>query len=257
MTESKIFLGDSKDVLLSDELEPYRKSVRLVYVDPPFRTQKKQVGESGSYEDKWEERQDYLNFLQERITLAWNQYLTEDGSIFVHLDFREIHYVKVMLDQFLGEQSFMNEIIWSYDYGGRSKKVWPKKHDNILWYAKNPKDYVFNFDDMDRIPYMAPELVGPEKAARGKTPTDVWFMTIEPTMSKDRTKYPTQKPTKLLERIIKIHSNEGDLVMDFFGGSGTTAVAALKLNRNYVLIDKNPEAFDVINKRLDRHKKLP
>jgi len=143
----------------------------------------------------------------------------------------------------------MNEIIWAYDFGGRSKKKWPAKHDNILWYVKDNKNYTFNYDAIDRIPYMAPGLVGKEKAARGKTPTDVWWQTIVPTNSKEKLNYPTQKPLAILERIVKTHSNEGDLLVDFFAGTGTLGAAAVKYNRRAILIDNNPIAVDIMKKR--------
>jgi site-specific DNA-methyltransferase (adenine-specific) len=144
----------------------------------------------------------------------------------------------------------MNEIIWAYDYGGRSKRYWPRKHDNILWYVKDSDNYTFNYEEIDRIPYMAPDLVGPEKAAIGKTPTGVWWMTIVPTNSKEKTGYPTQKPLKLLERIIKVHSNPGDWVLDFFAGSGTTGEAAAKHGRKFVLVDNKEEAVNIMKNRL-------
>jgi site-specific DNA-methyltransferase (adenine-specific) len=144
----------------------------------------------------------------------------------------------------------MNDIVWAYDYGGRSKTRWSRKHDNILWYAKNPNDYIFNYEEMDRIPYMAPGLVGKEKAAKGKTPTDVWWHTIVPTNGKERTGYPTQKPLGILERIVKVHSNPGDTIIDFFAGSGTTGEAAAKNEREFVLVDSNPQAIEVMKKRL-------
>ncbi len=244
--ESKIINGD----ILSLDLKEYEKSISLIYIDPPFRTQKKQVGKSGSYNDKWENRQDYLDFLYKRIDIGWNHLLKDNGSFFIHIDYREVHYIKVMLDTMFGEEHFINEIIWLYDYGGRSKKRWSTKHDNILWYVKDPKNYIFNYNDIDRIPYMAPKLVGEVKAAAGKVPTDSWWITIEPTMSKHRTGYPTQKPNKLLERIIKTHSNPEDFVLDFFAGSGTTGSMAKKNNRNYILIDSNPEAYTISCKRL-------
>ncbi|MEZ4288191.1 MAG: site-specific DNA-methyltransferase [Polyangiales bacterium] len=178
--------------------------------------------------------------------------LTDDASIFVHVDYREVHYVKVALDQLLGRESFINEIIWAYDFGGRPKSRWPAKHDNLLWYARDPERYVFNFDEMDRIPYMAPGLVGEEKAAKGKTPTDVWWHTIVPTNGKEKTGYPTQKPLGVLERIIKVHTEANDVVLDFFAGSGTTGEAAGKHGRGFVLIDQNPDAVDVMRKRLAR-----
>ena len=146
----------------------------------------------------------------------------------------------------------MNEIIWAYDYGARTKKRWSAKHNNILWYARDPRKYTFNFDEMDRIPYMAPGLVTPAKAARGKTPTDVWWMTIVATQGRERTGYPTQKPLRLLERIVKIHSRPGDRLLDFFAGSGTLGEAAAAHGRDAVLIDSNPEAIAVMTRRLDK-----
>ena len=158
----------------------------------------------------------------------------------------------MLLDEVFGRDSFINEIVWAYDYGARSKSRWPAKHDNILWYAKDPDDYTFNYEDVDRIPYMAPGLVSPEKAARGKTPTDVWWHTIVPTNGKEKTGYPTQKPLGIMERIVRVHSNPGDVVLDFFAGSGTTGEAAAKLGRDFILVDNNPEAIRVMEKRLGR-----
>jgi len=201
---------------------------------------------SASYGDTYE---DYEAFLLPRIEQSL-RCLTADGSIFVHVDAREVHYVKVALDRMLGRRSFMNEIIWAYDYGGRPKNRWPAKHDTILWYAMNPEDYVFNFDEMDRIPYMAPGLVGPEKAEHGKTPTDVWWHTIVPTNGREKTGYPTQKPLGVMSRVIKIHSRPRDVVLDFFAGSGTTGEAAALHGRGFVLIDQNPEAVQIAANRL-------
>lgn len=218
----------------------------LIYIDPPYNTGKRQKSHGGSYEDSFE---DFPAWLEPRLREA-HRVLHEHGSIFVHLDYREVHYVKVLMDQVFGRENFKNEIIWAYDYGARLKTRWPTKHDNILWYTKTPDTYTYNFDQMDRIPYMAPGLVGPEKAAKGKTPTDVWWQTVVPTNGPERTGYPTQKPIQILERIIKIHSNPGDKVLDFFGGSGTTGAAATKLGREVTLIDQNPEAISVMKKRL-------
>ncbi len=245
---------------------------RLIYVDPPFNTGAKQkrqrlvvqadeagtrVGfggkkyreqklDSPSYEDRFG---DFCGFLMPRVQEAL-RCLSRDGSIFIHLDYREAHYVKVAMDAAMGRASFLGEIIWAYDYGGRSKRRWPAKHDTILWYARDPRNYVFNYDEMDRIPYMAPGLVSKEKAARGKTPTDVWWHTIVPTNGNEKTGYPTQKPLGILERVVKVHSEPGDLVLDFFAGSGTTGDAAARHGRRFVLIDQNPEACDVMKKRL-------
>ncbi|MBF2761746.1 MAG: site-specific DNA-methyltransferase [Ectothiorhodospiraceae bacterium AqS1] len=248
-------------------------SIALIYVDPPFNTGKEQkrvrirtvrdndgdrIGFQGQryrtvkmsetgYSDAFGDQ--YLDFLEPRLCEAY-RILRDDGSLFFHIDPKEVHYCKVLLDRIFGRSSFMNEIIWSYDYGGRSKCRWPAKHDNILWYAKDPKRYTFNYEAMDRIPYMAPSLVGAEKAARGKTPTDVWWHTIVPTNSRERTAYPTQKPLGLLERIVKVHSHPADWLLDFFAGSGTFGEAAANHGRNCILIDENPAAIRIMKKRL-------
>jgi site-specific DNA-methyltransferase (adenine-specific) len=265
----RIILGDNAEVLatLPDGF------ARLVYVDPPFNTGKVQKRdrmrvtatdgegvrggfggrryevekvESGSYADAFD---DFPGFLLPRVEAAL-RCLTQDGSLFVHLDSREVHYVKVALDRLLGRDRFMNEIVWAYDYGGRPKNRWPAKHDTILWYALDPEDYVFNFDEMDRIPYMAPGLVTPEKAERGKTPTDVWWHTIVPTNGREKTGYPTQKPLGVLNRIVKVHSRPGDVVLDFFAGSGTTGEAAARHGRGFVLVDDSVEAVRIAASRL-------
>ena len=243
----KVILGDN--IIELPKVE--RKSVSLIYIDPPFNTGNTQTRQSGSYEDHFD-KVNFQDYLLARIEEA-RKCLTDNGSLFVHLDHHEVHYVKVDLDNIFGRNRFMNEIIWAYDYGGRSKHKWPTKHDSILWYVNNPEDYIFNYDAMDRIPYMAPSLVGEAKAERGKTLTDVWWHTIVPTMSKENNGYPTQKPLGLLNRIIKVHSNLGDTVLDFFAGSGTTGEAAIMNGRGYVLIDKNPQAIAIINKRLSKY----
>lgn len=251
----------------------------LVYIDPPFNTGKTQQrtqirtvrddagdrrGFKGkqyrtetlghkSYADTFD---DFCAFLEPRLQEAY-RLLADDGSFFLHLDFREVHYAKVMLDGIFGRESFINEIIWAYDYGGRSKSKWPAKHDNILWYAKHPTRYTFDYDAMDRIPYMAPGLVTPEKAQRGKTPTDVWWHTIVSPSGKEKTGYPTQKPLGVLERIIKVHSKPGDRVLDFFAGSGTTGEAALRHGRSAVLIDESEDAVSVMRERLSAYLPTP
>jgi len=246
---------------------------RLLYIDPPFNTGRVQKRDrirartdaeqgtrtgfagrryaiervaSSAYSDRFD---DYAGFLIARIEAALHC-LTDDGAIFVHLDAHEVHYVKIALDRLLGRERFMNEIIWAYDYGARSKTRWPAKHDTILWYALDPDRYVFEFEAMDRLPYMAPKLVTPEKAARGKTPTDVWWHTIVPTNSREKTGYPTQKPLGILERIVKVHTRRGDVVLDFFAGSGTTGEAAAKNERGFILIDENPDAVRIMRERL-------
>ena len=271
MKNNSINLADNLDFLR----EVPNAAVDLIYIDPPFNTGTQQsitrlktVRDEGgdrtgfggnryrterqgstSYLDAFE---DYMAFLAPRIDEA-RRVLADNGSIFLHVDQHESHYCKVLLDRVFGRKSFINEIIWSYDYGGRSKKKWPTKHDTIFWYAIDPANYTFNANAIDRIPYMAPGLVGKEKAARGKVPTDVWWQTIVPTSGKERTGYPTQKPLAILERIVKVHSNPGDMVMDFFAGSGTTGVAAARNDRLFVLVDSNSEAVQVAAKRLTEY----
>jgi site-specific DNA-methyltransferase (adenine-specific) len=247
-------------------------SVDLVYIDPPFgtgqvrrldsirtgvgektrggfagRVYKFDVVSSHQYRDDMS-LDEYLAFLYERLEEI-HRVLATTGSLYLHLDFHTVHYARLMLDEIFGPERFLNEIIWAYDYGGRARDKWARKHDNILWYAKSDR-WTFNRDEIDRIPYMAPGLVGKEKAERGKLPTDTWWMTIVPTNSKERTGYPTQKPLKLLERIVRASSNPGDLVADFFGGTGTTGVAAQRLGRRFLLVDENPEAIRITRERL-------
>ena len=238
----RIILGENLDVLAALPAG----FARLLYIDPPFNTGKVQRRRSLSYADEFENFESFLLLRVEKSLRC----LTQDASIFVHLDCREVHYVKVALDRLLGRDKFMNEIIWAYDYGGRPKTRWPAKHDTILWYALDPARYVFNFHAMDRIPYLAPGLVGAVKAARGKTPTDVWWHTIVPTNSREKTGYPTQKPLGILDRIVKIHSQPGDVVLDYFAGSGTTGVAAARHGRGFVLVDENPAAVRIAARRL-------
>ena len=264
----EICLGDNLPVL--KRLAP--ASVDLIYIDPPFNTgtvqrrtritaRRSESGsrngfggaryevervESSAYADRFD---DYIEFLRPRLIEA-QRVLKPAGSLFLHLDAREVHYAKVMLDGIFGRDCFRNEIIWAYDYGGKPRDRWPAKHDNILWYSSEPQGYTFNYEAIDRVPYMAPDLVGPEKAARGKIPTDVWWMTVVPTNSREKTGYPTQKPLKLLERIVRVHSSPGDLVLDFFAGSGTTGAAAVKLGRRFLLIDSSREAVEVMRRRL-------
>jgi len=246
-------------------------SIALIYIDPPFNTGHTQsrtrihtvpsengdrvgfqgkryethvLGEKG-YHDKFD---NYLAFLEPRLREAY-RILASNGSLYFHIDYREVHYCKILLDKIFGRESFINEIIWAYDYGARTRKRWPAKHDNILLYAKDPKDFIFNYEDIERIPYMAPDLVGEEKAARGKLPTDTWWHTIVATNSKEKTGYPTQKPLGILRRIIKASSNPGDTVLDFFAGSGTTGAVCLELGRRFILVDNNPQAMEVMAAR--------
>jgi site-specific DNA-methyltransferase (adenine-specific) len=192
---------------------------------------------------------DYWEFLEPRLIEA-HRLLRDSGTLYVHLDYREAHYAKVALDALFGRASFLNEIIWAYDYGAKSTRRWPTKHDTILVYVKNPKTYFFDSTAVDREPYMAPGLVTPEKVARGKLPTDVWWHTIVSPTGNEKTGYATQKPLGILRRIIQASSAEGDTVFDPFAGSGTTGAAALELGRSVVLIDESPDAVAIIEKRL-------
>ncbi|KQR37688.1 DNA methyltransferase [Microbacterium sp. Leaf159] len=199
-----------------------------------------------TYDDRFD---DYGAFLMPRLEEAW-RLLADDGTLYLHLDYREAHYAKVMLDAVFGRDCFLNELIWAYDYGAKSRRRWPTKHDTILVYVKNPREYVFNADDIDREPYMAPGLVTAEKAARGKLPTDVWWHTIVPTTGREKTGYPTQKPEGILRRIVRASSRPGDRVLDLFAGSGTTGAVASALGRDAVLVDDNPEAVRVMTERM-------
>ena len=247
-------------------------SVQLIYIDPPFNTGKIQarsriktirsdtgdrtgfqgkryktvsLGSTG-YSDVFG---DYIGFLEPRLLEAY-RLLSDTGTMYFHIDYREVHYCKVLLDKIFGRECFLNEIIWAYDYGGRPKNKWPPKHDNILVYVKDPDHYVFDRDAIERIPYMAPGLVTKEKAARGKLPTDTWWHTIVPTNGKEKTGYATQKPVGILKRIVSASSRQDDTVLDFFAGSGTTGEVAANLGRRFILIDSSKEALAVMARRL-------
>lgn len=269
MPINQIFKGDNLPILKSIPSE----SVQLIYIDPPFNTGRTQsrgtttttrtetgnrVGFKGqrydvvrdtvlSYDDEFE---DFWSFLEPRLEEAW-RLLNETGTLYLHLDYREAHYAKVLLDALFGRECFLNEIIWAYDYGGKSKNKWPSKHDTILVYVKHPEKYFFNSTEVDREPYMAPGLVTAEKVAKGKLPTDVWWHTIVSPTGKEKTGYPTQKPKGILRRVIQASSKPGDLVLDFFAGSGTTGAVAAELGRSFILIDQNPESIEVITSRLN------
>jgi DNA modification methylase len=198
------------------------------------------------YDDRFD---DYWGFLEPRLREAW-RLLADDGTLYLHLDYREAHYAKVMLDAVFGRDCFLNELIWAYDYGAKSRKRWPSKHDTILVYVKDPAAYFFDSDAVDREPYMAPGLVTPEKAARGKLPTDVWWHTIVPTSGREKTGYPTQKPEGVVRRIVQASSRPGDRVLDLFAGSGTTGAVAHALGRDAVLVDHSSEALAVMRTRI-------
>jgi site-specific DNA-methyltransferase (adenine-specific) len=250
-------------------------SVDLVYVDPPFNTGKIQrrervrtvrdeaggdrtgfqgrryrterLGTDPGYADTYD---DYLAFLEPRLREA-HRVLAASGSFYLHLDYREVHYAKVLCDRIFGREAFLNEIIWAYDYGARTTKRWPAKHDTILFYAKDPSLYHFDVAEVDRIPYMAPGLVGPEKAALGKLPTDTWWHTIVSPTGKEKLGYPTQKPIGILRRIVRASCPPGGLVLDFFAGSGTSGAAALESGRRFVMIDESPEAIATMRRRFE------
>jgi site-specific DNA-methyltransferase (adenine-specific) len=268
--ENTLYFGDNLTVL---KLIP-DSSIQLVYIDPPFNTGREQqrskvttkrnnegsrIGFKGeryetvkstvlSYDDQFA---NYWEFLEPRIEEAF-RVLSNSGTLYLHLDYREAHYAKVLLDALFGPECFLNEIIWAYDYGGKSKSRWPAKHDTILVYVKGPKNYYFNSEEVDREPYMAPGLVTLEKIERGKLPTDVWWHTIVSPTGKEKTGYPTQKPVGILRRIIQASSKPGDVVLDFFAGSGTTGFVAHELGRRFILVDQNPESIQVIKDRLPK-----
>ncbi len=267
---------DADEILLGENLELLGtfadESFQLVYIDPPFNTGKAQTRKTlrtvpdpdgdrtgyqgrrystrllaeSSYRDSFE---DYLAFLAPRLEQA-RRLLKRAGTLYFHIDWRESHYCKLLLDEVFGRESFLNEIVWAYDYGARAKRSWPKKHDTILVYVKDPKEYYFDAEEVDREPYMAPGLVTAEKAARGKLPTDVWWHTIVATNGSEKTGYPTQKPEGIVRRMVQASTRPGDWCLDFFAGSGTLGAAAAQLGRRYVLIDSNPEAVRIMRARL-------
>jgi site-specific DNA-methyltransferase (adenine-specific) len=279
MGREQILLGDNLDLMAGFP----DSSFQLVYADPPFNTGRAQTrqrvrtvaDESGdrtgfggrryrtepvsgpdrtgpepvsaaAYADSFD---DFTAFLEPRLR-EMHRLLDESGTLYLHIDYREAHYVKVMLDGIFGRDGFLNEIVWAYDYGGKSKRRWPAKHDTILVYVKDPERYYFDSAEVDREPYMAPGLVTPEKAAKGKLPTDVWWHTIVPTNGSEKTGYPTQKPEGIIRRMVAASTRPGELCLDPFCGSGTLGAVCRELGRDYVLIDSNPEAIEVTRRRL-------
>jgi site-specific DNA-methyltransferase (adenine-specific) len=267
-SDNYVILGDNADVLptLPD------RSFQLIYIDPPFNTgivqqrrtlltERDDVGDRTGFQGKRystielgrlgysDIHDDYLGFISDRLKEA-HRLLADDGTLYFHIDYREVHYCKVLLDSIFGRECFLNEVIWAYDYGGRGKDRWPAKHDNILVYVKQPKAHYFNQEQIERIPYMAPGLVSAEKAAHGKLPTDVWWQTIVPTNGKEKTGYPNQKPEAIMRRIISASSAPGSRVLDFFAGSGTTGAVAMQLGRRFLMIDNNPGAIATMRRRL-------
>jgi len=271
MSSNLVYYADNLNILgrLPDS------SVDLVYIDPPFNTGKTRVrkttkavqslggshagfggksyemfdvGEAFSYDDIYQDQ--YLFFLKLRVQHI-HRVLKDTGSFYLHLDYRESHYAKVLVDSIFGRDNFLNEIIWAYDFGAKTKKRWPSKHNNILVWEKKKGNSVFNVEGIDRIPYMAPGLVGAEKAAKGKLPTDCWWHTIVATNGKEKTGYPTQKPLGILKRIVAAASPPGGVVLDCFAGSGTTGAATLEVggDRSFILVDENPSSIKVMRKR--------
>ncbi|MDR1427946.1 MAG: hypothetical protein LBJ08_09375 [Bifidobacteriaceae bacterium] len=263
-----VVLGDNLDVLPALPGGAFQ----VIYIDPPFNTGTRQerltlqtvqdprgdrVGFGGQryasvplsrmgYSDRAD---DYLEFIAPRLVHA-NRLLSDTGTLYFHIDQREVHYCKVLLDDVFGRSNFLNEIIWAYDYGGRARDRWPAKHDTILVYVKDRASHYFDQEAVERIPYMAPGLVGPEKAARGKLPTDVWWHTIVPTRGGEKTGYPNQKPEGIVRRALQASSRPGDFVLDFFAGSGTTGAVAANLGRRFAMVDSNPAAIEVMTRRL-------
>jgi site-specific DNA-methyltransferase (adenine-specific) len=268
LTDDRIITGDNLEVLPTLAAGQFQ----MIYIDPPFNTGKRQlrrtlqtnadangdrVGFAGrryatrllaesSYRDEFE---DYLAFLQPRLVEA-HRVLHETGTLYFHIDYREAHYCKLLLDEIFGRENFLNEIIWAYDYGARSKRRWPAKHDTILVYVKNSEGFYFDAAEVDREPYMAPGLVSAEKVALGKLPTDVWWHTIVPTNGREKTGYPTQKPEGIVRRMVTASTRRGDWCLDFFAGSGTLGAVARKTGRRFVLIDESEEATSVATRRI-------
>ena len=266
--EGQIVLGDNLEVMAAFPDGAFR----MIYLDPPFNTGRERTArrlrtvaasdgdrtgfggrryrsellEGSSYRDRFD---DYLGFLEPRLREA-RRLLDAEGTLYLHLDYREAHYVKLLCDEIFGRDCFLNELVWAYDYGAKPRRRWPAKHDTILVYVRDPDGYWFDAEEVEREPYMAPGLVTPEKAARGKLPTDVWWHTIVPTSGRERTGYPTQKPEGLLRRMVLASSRPGDRVADFFAGSGTLGAVAVATGRRYVLVDANPEAVAIMERRL-------
>jgi site-specific DNA-methyltransferase (adenine-specific) len=247
-------------------------SFQLIYIDPPFNTGKAQqrrtittvrdeTGDRTGFQGRryattelgrrayLDVHDDYLGMLEPLLHEA-RRLLTASGTMYLHIDYREAHYVKILLDAVFGRDAFLNELIWAYDFGGRARDRWPAKHDTIFVYVRTPGGHFFDQDAVERIPYLAPGLVGPEKATRGKLPTDVWWHTIVPTAGREKTGYPNQKPAGILRRIVQASSRPGDRVLDFFAGSGTTGAVAAELGRRFVLVDNNPDAVEIMRNRL-------
>jgi site-specific DNA-methyltransferase (adenine-specific) len=268
LDDDLVIVGDNRAVLAKLPATTFD----LIYLDPPFNTGRAQSrhslsvvadpeGSRGgfggrryrsrllqtlSYEDSFS---DYVEFLEPRLSRA-RELLAPHGTLYFHIDYREAHYCKLLLDELFGRDAFLNEVIWSYDYGAKPRRRWPAKHDTILVYVRTPGAHHFDADAVEREPYMAPGLVTAEKAARGKRPTDVWFHTIVPTNGREKTGYPTQKPEGVLRRMVCASSRPGGWCLDPFAGSGTLGAVCRELGRRFVLIDSEPVATEVMKRRL-------
>jgi site-specific DNA-methyltransferase (adenine-specific) len=269
LSEDLLVAGDNLDAMAKLPLAAFD----LVYMDPPFNTGRAQarrslsmvaddagdrVGFGGrryasrllqtlAYEDSFG---DYLAFLEPRLRRA-RDLLAAHGTLYFHIDYREAHYCKLLLDEVFGREAFLNELIWSYDYGAKPRRRWPAKHDTIFVYVRTPGAHHFDAEAVEREPYMAPGLVSSEKAARGKRPTDVWFHTIVPTNGREKTGYPTQKPEGVVRRMVAASSRREGWCLDPFAGSGTLGVVCRGLGRRFVLVENNPDAVAVIQRRLE------
>ncbi len=270
---NKIFWGDNLQVM-SHLLKDYRGKVDLIYIDPPFDSKadyKKKVFirknsvnndpsvfEEKQYGDLWT-NDEYLQFLYERMLLL-RELLSEEGTIYVHCDWHKVHHIRCILDEIFGPSNFINEVIWQYFMGGKGANEFAKKHDNILVYAKNKGKHKFNKFNIKRYYDFVPSLKDDsENGQTGKDEIGYWGMVGCPdvwqikgvfNMGSEYTGYPTQKPEELMERILKASSDENDLVLDCFMGSGSFITQAIKMNRRYIGADINLGAIQIATKRL-------
>jgi len=254
---------EDKDPVISGRV---KGKVKLIYIDPPFATTDEFQNKNGAkaYNDK-KKGAEFVEYLRKRLILA-REVLADDGSIFVHLDWKMVHYIKLVLDEIFGKNNFRNEIIWAYNGpGSPGMKQFNRKHDTILWFSKSAS-WIFNDQDirvahndktvgnfkkgLDGSGFISEEY---DLNAKGKIPEDWWEIAVASRIKVDgvnRTGYPTEKPYKLIERIIKACSNEKDIVMDFFGGSGLVASVAERLNRKWITCDIGKLSYFTTQKRL-------
>lgn len=275
----EILQGDN--LILMQQLIDAGVEVDLVYIDPPYGIKVDEKFGMLAWKDVFEPKNrvdeiiniellcskgecNYLRWLYPRLVLL-KELLSERGSIYLHIDWHAGHYVKLIMDDIFGKENFRNEIVWCYRQGGRSQSNYSQKHDTIYWYSKSNSQWVFNGDSV-RVPYEGTggyqtsgkgvvingKVYKPNEL--GKIPEDWWDIPAIPPMSMERIGYATQKPEALLERIIKGSSNEDSIVLDVFGGSGTTAAVAERLGRRWIIIDNNPEAIEIITKRIKKWK---